>query len=449
MPEHPDHVLDQLLAVDAEYTRAGKAYEGTLPEVFASEKLRHLLAGTGKSYRVNFARTPCDVLLERLAVDAVTHPTAQAVVDDIYADNPMGFEIPDILQRASVFGDAYAIVWTDDEQDSGVAVYGHDPRTVRVFYDPSRPRRKTHAIQVWEDGDHYRYNLYLPDRVERYVSLGPVDGVALSEQKWVEYSDVEGEDFAVPNPLPGRLPVFHFRNQRQYGRPEHKDAFGPQEMINKIAITMMASIDYAGFPQRYALVEESLNPDPADDFGPLPEGSLTDAADYSSPSRRRSEFDASPGATWLLSGTKAVGQFATANTDNFLKPYQSLIQSMAAVTDTPMHYFDLSGGMPSGESFRAANAPLDKKARHRQDTYGVELNSMFDYAVALRGAGPGTQVTWRPVEQVTGKEFWDMQAAKTALGMPTDVAFQEAATPPHAENRPSRAGRQSQHQNLR
>lgn len=420
--------LEALLASEPAYTQAEQYYLGIVPEYFASARLARLLQATSEKFRVNFAATPVDVLLERTKIASVAHPSATLLLEQIWQDNELEFESKDIHRRTYTYGDAYAIAWTDETLASGVSVYGHDPRSVRVFYDPQRPRVKTHAIQAWTDEDlHVRVNMYGPDVLQRYISTAPLrDNIAILDLEFTEYTpDGEGGS-TVPNPVPGIVPVFHFRNDRTYGRPEHIDAYGPQDMLNKVLITMMASIDYAGFPQRYVLTGSTLEPTPAADFGPLPEGMLTTPDAYRGLPQQGAAMDASPGSTWLLNGADLkVGQFSVAESQNFLNASTSIIQMMAAVTDVPMHYFSLSGDMPSGESYRAANGPLNKKASDRQAQLGSAWNDLFDYCLAVNNVPEGADVRWEPVESANDKEFWETQTIKKTLGLPREEVFAE------------------------
>ena len=138
-------------------------------------------------------------------------------------------------------------------------------------------------------------------------------------------------------------------------------------------------------------------------------------------------MEAGPGTTWLLSGSKVtVGQFAVADTNNFLAPITSLIQQMASVTDTPGHYFDRSGQMPSGESFRRAEAPLTDKLADRQAQFGVTWHEVFEYIAAVNGKGDtDAQVSWSPGGVVLDKESWDTAAVQIGTGVPKEQTWLE------------------------
>lgn len=414
----------------AAYDTAAAYYSGTTTERFASARLRQLLASTGESYKINFARTPVDAMLERTEISGFVCPDAGALalLETAWEDNSMGLDAKEVHRMAYEFGDCYLIGWPDDEVPSGVSLYAHDPRGVKVFYDPERPRVKSHAVQVWTgpgtEANGLDRNLtwlfvnaYYPDRVEQYCSM---QGIG-SERSGVHVDLTTVELRLLGEPISndsGILPVFHFRTGRPYGRPEHMDAYGPQDMISKVLITMMAAIDYSGFPQRYVLTGAAL--DGGDDFedGPL----AADTPGLADGSR----MESSPGSTWLLSGDKlSVGQFQVSQSENFLAPAQSLIKMMASVTDTPFHYFDLAGDMPSGESLRAAEAPLAKKVADREAQFGVTWHEVFDYVLALNSQTADAAVSWAPITASKDKDSAETAQIELNAGKPYDVVWTE------------------------
>jgi hypothetical protein len=221
------------------------------------------------------------------------------------------------------------------------------------------------------------------------------------------------------NPTPGTMPVFHFRTARPYGRPEHADAYGPQDMINKLNITMMTSVDFAGFPQRYVLTDSALNPDAeSDNFGPPPDDTLSTDAGLPGIDED-SSLRAGPGETWFLSGARlSVGQFQVSETQNFLNATESLIKQMASVTDVPAYYFDKSSAMPSGESFRRAEAPLNKKLEDRLALLGVTWHEFFDYCLMVNNMAPtDAHITWQPPEVFSDLESWQTAQAQQDAGV--------------------------------
>lgn len=460
-PDYLDEALDALVLHEPEYQRASDYFLGVIEEAFSSQRLRALIGPTGHRYRVNFARTPVDVLSERTNIAGIecSDAAALALLNAVWDANDLDIEAKDLHRLAYEFGDAYLIGWPSDTLEGGVEVYAHDPRCVRVFYDAQQPRIKSHAIHTWVErggatnglgqGLWQRVALYFPDYVEQWVSTNRIDQGDSSQGREYSPYDIEGNgEGIVDNPTPGLIPVFHFRNGRPYGRPEHVDAYGPQDMINKTNITMMSAIDFSGFPQRYVLTDSALNPlDDQDAFGPPPDDTLS--IDEGLPGiGDQSQLRAGPGETWFLSGANlSVGQFQVADTGNFLKATESLIKQMASVCDIPAHYFDRSGQMPSGESFRRAEAPLNKKLDDRLQLFGAAWHEFLNYCLVLNGqAETDAYVTFDPPEVASDKESWDTAMVQQSAGVSVEQTLKErgyddkliaeflgTAAPPEAE----------------
>jgi hypothetical protein len=445
----PAYVSAALLALAADHPRYEEAeeyYLGQTAEFFASRRLQRLIGDAGSAYRINFARTPVDSLLEKTQIQGITGAGDTTYLDDAWDANELGLEAKDIHRRAYEFGDAYLIGWPDDTLPGGVSLYCHDPRDVKVFYNPSRPREKSHAVHVWSDtvedrdGLFLRVNLYWPEYVEQFISTARIDNdrvagidggplIAAGQGGVIDlvpYVSDDAPEGVIVNPVPGTIPVFHFRTQRPYGRPEHADAYGPQNALNKLIINMMATVDYAGFPQRYVTTDSAMEPGPVDDgLGPI-DPNLTEL-DLAQRMSNDSQMEAGPGTTWLLSGSKVgVGQFAVAETTNFLNAIESVIKQMSVVTDTPGHYFDRSGQMPSGESFRRAEAPQNAKLADREAQFGVTWHEVFQYIADVNGKGDtDAQVSWAPPTVQLDLESWQTAQAQIATGIPKDQTWRE------------------------
>lgn len=386
------------------YDEADAYYEGTKEEVFASRKMRQLLGHTGEDFRVNFAATVVDSVLNRLELAGVNTNTkiADDVLGGFFQHNDLMMESNEIHRRALVYGDAYAIVWPDEQ--GNMEVFYNSPKTTTIVYDDENPRRKRFAAKMWQldtpspddNSVRYRLNLYYPDRIERYISKGKPTKRATD---WLEYEEPTSNPF-------GQVPVFHFRTDRPYGKPEHRDAYGPQDAINKLVVTQMYTIDYQGAPQRYALAS-NMQSDEVTDF----EEGDTD----------RENVDAlrhGPGELWFLKGVTEVGQFSPADADAFIKPMREYVRAMASTTATPLHYFERGGTVPSGEALRVAEAPLLKKAHDRQLSFGATWRELFTFVLRAEGRSEDVQVKWHLVESLDSVGLWEVANKKRRAGMP-------------------------------
>lgn len=402
------------------YDLAERYYDGDVPEVFASQTLRKLLAKSGDSYKLNFTATVVDAVLNRIELEAVmgTTEAANAAINRVFEQNELYLESDEIHRRALVYGDCYVMAWPDETGE--ILVSYNSPRSTVIVYDPDNPRRKQFAAKLWQtqldprqpvpaiqvDSPYeqpvlgrmrWNLNLYYADKIVKYVS----DVQLLSTTNDTSWKHTE----TVENPF-GEIPVFHFRTNRPYGRPEHQDGFGPQDAINKLIATAMTTVDYQGAPQRYALSAY---------------GNASEFEDFKEDGDDRENLGTlknGPGELWYLQGVTQVGQFPPADPDAFWKPIQSLVQSMASITHTPLHYFERTINVPSGEALRAAEAPLIKKVQDRELSFGSAWRDLFRFILRTEGIDADVQVKWKAVESMDGLDALDMALKKRAIGFP-------------------------------
>lgn len=387
-----------------EYKTAEDYYEGNAEEVFTSLAVKRALKRTGDRFRLNFAATPVNAVNNRLEITSVSAISEGAgqYLDRVWASNELELEVGQIHKNALIYGDAYLVVWPEGDS---LEVYYNSPKTTVVLYEEENPRLKRCAAKVWEitvDGkDRTRVNLYYADRIEKYISRTERLPQTPKDSDFVpfldDYTDANG---VMSNPL-GRIPVFHFRTERPNGKPEHKNAYEPQDMINKLAVMQMAANDFHGFPQRYALSGEASSE--AADFGDDSEAVVASNT---------------PGEMALFNNIKEVGQFRVADSATFLDPMRVYIRAMATITETPLHYFEPTGNVPSGEALRVAEAPLVKKVRTRQLSFGATWREVFTFILESAGFLEDVQVHWKPVETFDTKEAMEIAYKKIQIGIP-------------------------------
>ena len=128
---------------------------------------------------------------------------------------------------------------------------------------------------------------------------------------------------------------------------------------------MFATIDFLGWPQRYALLElaDAAGSAEFSDFDQdQPDATIT------SDTGRDSGLRAAPGELWTLRA-KSVGEFNAADPKGFIDIWSQCVVAISASTFTPMRFFSDPGGQhPSGDSLRAADLQLKAKIRSRQLT---------------------------------------------------------------------------------
>ena len=284
------------------------------------------------------------------------------------------------------------MVWPDE--DGNLEISYNSPLTTTLVYDPESPRKKLYAVKMWETAEGTRMNIYTPDSIAKYFakSHNVTEGTQWSLQDTVE------------NPF-GEVPVFHFRTNRPFGRPEHRDAYDAQDYINKQFIQSMFVADYQGAPQRYALRKAT-------------EGNeIQDFQEGDTERENDGALKNGPGQLWDLVGYDKVGEFSPADPRVFWEPIKDTIRSMASTTNTPLHYFEKTGNVPSGEALRVAEAPLIKKVQDRQAAFGRAWRDLFKFILKANGLEEDVQVKWKAVESLDELERLDAGLKKRNIGL--------------------------------
>jgi hypothetical protein len=393
------------------YNNAESYYQGSHREVFANSRWSYMFRENG-TYVLNFCKTVVDTVLDRLELASVqaTTQAANKALDELWQENELAIDSTEIHRRALVYGECYAIVWPDEDGD--VTVTYNSPMTTVMIYDDENPRIKKFAAKLWESRDAFNtkwsfMNLYYPDRIEKYKRAGELSLIAGG-------GDGAGWDLVgvVDNPF-GEIPVFHFRTHRPFGTPEHASAIGPQDAINKMVNNHMLTVDYQGAPQRYALSAG---------------GNTAEFDDFDEDQSARDNIDAlksGPGEMWYLNGVSQVGQFNPAPPATFTEPIQAYVAALASLTNTPMHFFSENRLFSSGEALRAAEAPLTKKVRDRQLTFGQTWRELFTFALSIEGFDVDVQVKWASTESLDTTDNWNVASIKRGLGIPPNIILEE------------------------
>jgi hypothetical protein len=411
------------------------------------------------------------------ATDSAASDAATNLVARVIAENQLQTRGRTWNRKALRDGDAYIIVWPDQNFDPdaqpeltgnldvedvatplGVNITYADPRQCRMFYDPENPRKKLFFAQMWvttlpgEKQERIRVNLFYPTRVEKWIS-----SAGTREKRAADFEHFEddtpglsdgGEQLAdavwpMANPY-GEVPVFHLRTDYEYGKPEHRNAFAEQAGISGLVEKMMVTAEFSSYPQRYAIQEadslgnQSIREDPLADHSPADwdhdfnsEGvSLTTINSGLISNETGSEFEANPGSMQLFKNFKAVGQFATADMANFLDPIKQFAQMISTATTTPLWKFSGIGATPpSGESLKVEESGLVQKVLDRMAMLGGEWEHAYEFALKILGVTARIVVSWASPTTNDLKEVWDLAQQQIATGMPRAEAMMRAGIP--------------------
>jgi hypothetical protein len=386
-----------------DYKRAEQYYKAKNPELFGHWRIARALRNTKDRYKLNFAKTPVNALAERLRISSVIvaeaeseaydtidldqehAPTAtplaaendltRAFRRDIWTELKLSRKTREIHKWAGVYGDAYWFVWPTSPEDSTPVIYYNSPLTTRLMYDEEHPDQPEFAIKCWTKHKTKYAVLYYPTQIEYYIQKRNATDKALADGSGWDLYDV------VENPFQ-TLPIFHFHNEDPYGTPEHLDAYGAQDAINKLSTTLVHTSEYEGFPQRFQLTDpnQELGGDASDNDGWDDETTHSDR-DNSTADANEAANESGPG-TILTLKARAAGQFQVADPDAFLKPVEFYIHAMSQMTTTPLRYFESQPNRPNGEAARADDAPFVTKVKDRQSAYEDTYREAFAFAFA-------------------------------------------------------------------
>jgi len=267
----------------------------------------------------------------------------------------------EVHRQSAVKGDAYVVVDFDPEKGKPV-LRRNSPETCRVIY---KGGEKHAAIKKWESNDKsptnpagvrvLRMNIYYPDRVEKWFKMLGRDG----ENKaggWIEWMD-DGDSvwptpWVGPDNEPMGIPVFHFANfpdDEGMGRAEIRSVVPQQDRLNKELVDLSSVLDSQGFPQRWAT-------------------GVTETSGLKS----------NPGEVWSTESESAsFGQFDAADPAGLLKSIESTIVRLADRSRTPRYMLQLSGGTPSGEALKTAEAGFKDKVEDRQTFHGNQWGEVL------------------------------------------------------------------------
>lgn len=444
------------LASSAEAYQVGESYyTGTVKEYFSSPKIRALLKESGSSFRLNFASIPVDARVNRIEVASAvvlsgdggsSEALTKILREKVIEANDLDEDLQDFFRKSAYFGDYYVLVEAPEDEEGetpdSVDVFGNSPLDSRMIYSRSNSRKALYWIKLWEDDSStknepvWRVNLVYPDVIEEYIaSKDPRQG-SVSEADFQELYEI-GEDgqpdvsaWPAVNEY-GKLPVFHLRQGgKPYGSPVHERVYGAQDAINKLNITHMSTVEFQGFPQRYALTELNTSDDDGDeDFIEFnTSGVVTDETRAAATEiKKAGKLRSGPAETWWLSGVKSVGQFDPAQPTVFTEPMEMQVRSMAVLGNTPLYAFDLKGEQPSGESRRRADGPLKSEVAAMERGYEKTVENLYAFALEVLGhPNSVVKIKWAPFDTSTAKDDWDTILLKLDAGVPLRVALSDA-----------------------
>lgn len=422
---HPDILwaVRTLTARADAYQTYADYYAGNHRLAFASKKFRNAFGETLKAFANNRCPAVVDAYANRLKVvgfgdegDGGGQSRAAAAAAAVWRENRMDRRQGEVHQELLVCGDAYVVVWPDP-LSGRPRLYPNDAAQVAVRYDPERPGTVALAAKAWRDDDGgWRLNLYYPDRLEKYRSVGGGKQLPVGERRYEPYQPPEDAAWPVPYAWDfPQVPVFHFAHRAKTGQPGRSllaDVVPLQDALNKAICDMLVAMEFAAFRQRWATgleVETAIDPATGQEVPVAP-------------------FQPGVDRLWTTENEAAkFGEFEAADLGAFLAVQDSFDVKIARASQVPLYWVVPSGTPPSGESLKTADASFVAAAEHLQVAIGNDWEDVLGFCARLLGAEAG-QLTaqWKPAESRSDQEFWTVAQLKEAVGVPPEQLQREA-----------------------
>ena len=381
---------EETAAQQANYVTLREWYDGDQGVPLTDRQREYLETTNGFPWALNYLRLPVELCVERLTVAGFDGPDGiggeDGLIDEWWTSGRMD-GLQNQVHRAAVRdGDTYLLVEWDN--DAGRPIFSHEPahdgtEGMKVHYLSNLRREMTMASKVWTENRFNdrgqlevmrRLNLYLPDRVEKYIESG---------RGWQRF-ETPGEPWPLPWPL-GRIPVIHFRwkdSGGNYGESELKTLIPIQEAINKAALDEMETADKTG-AQLLTLTGATW---PAD----APNVRAGDVLSVSDPA-----------ASW--------GSVPPGDLSQLRERINDYIIRIAQLSHVPLQYFQVTGQIASSATQQADDSQLVAKVRSEAVALGNSWEDAMYIALKLNqeygngrdlARGENVECRWADFERV-------------------------------------------------
>jgi len=364
-----------------------KYYNGDHPLVYSTARLREIFNNTTLvTYIQNWCAVVVDASLDRLSFQGwdSSSETVNSILDNYYRAENLPAVSKAVHKDALVTGNGYLIF---DDIGGAVRVFRNDPLNVTCLYDDEDPTQMKVALKTWLETDWEetgskatRANLYYPDRIEKYVSMGG-----------------HGQNYVLFEELPnrfGKIPVVHFQPYVL----ELQNVITLQDAINKTFCDMMVTGEFNAFKQRWIITNSDL-----------------------------AELRASPQTLWHIPAggsdeeSTRLGEFSASDLNMFLEVMNQLSNSIAIISRTPKHYFLSSGANISGEALTVMESPLVKKVEQHITLFSRKWEEVAHFIVS---EDSDVQTTWGTITTEIPGVVESAMKSLIDLGVPLKTVLQ-------------------------
>jgi len=383
-------------------------YDGDHDTQLSERQRQYLQLKVGEEFNGNYCPIVVDSLVERLTVTGFeTDKAAQAVFWDWWNANRMDHQQGVVHMAAVRDGDSFVLVSWDNEEERPTLTFeqaydGHEGVMVHYSRDTRKPM---FASKRWEDDEKRdRLNLYLPDRVEKYIAD---DG-----DNWEKVTETNGDEWAADL----GIPVIHFAHRDQgynFGRSDLRDVVPIQNAYNKAIIDLVAAADTTAFR-----IYTMLGDDP-------------------------SGLEITPGC-WVYSlkppsgeDSAAIGHIPGEDLSKLIEFKDAFVMEIARISRTPLSFFQVSGHRPAEGTLKQEESPLVARAAKAQTGFGNAWEDVMQMAARLSNYfGPAQGVPklpddlqidtqWQDAETRNDRTYYETLKVKGDLGVPQEILWQE------------------------
>lgn len=401
------------------YQQYRQYLRGEQPLEYATEKFKSAFGRQFQTFAYNRCAPVVDAHADRLQVEGfgADNEAISQEAQDIWDDNQMDVREGQVEVEAFGMGDGYVIV-EKHPKTGDIQIWPQYAESIRVQYSDEEPNRRAWATRRWLEDKYLRFNIYYPDRIEKYRSRQPMSGESIPVEvkaDMLEPWQPEGDaQWPVMLDVDDTVPVFHFANNgrtNSYGQSELRDVIPLQDAINKTVMDMLVAMEFAAFPQRVI-----LDVDVGDD-------ATADAI-----RRFQTGIDRILTLTGSGEGKAAIAEFSAAAMVQYLDVAEKFDQFIARVTKIPSRYLTQEATAISGTSKRMDESAFVSKIEDRQRAFGTVWSEVIRYALRLTGTEvePGAiRVNWVPAAPLSNEEQMEQALGMNSLGFPLDSILRE------------------------
>jgi len=427
MDNYVEKAIDDLRMSSRRYDKFERYYNGVHELSFATEKFQNAFGTQFRAFAMNLCPAVCDAVKDKLKITGFSVDEGPADAEPhaarVWAANKMELRANEIHKEALKNGDAYVIIWPDHL--GRAMLVSNSAANITVTYDEECPGRIIRAVKFWRTAERLtRLNLYFPDRIEKYVTAKPGEGILPDCGEFIPFRDNSvsralpepslphaAAGHIVPNPF-GVVPVFHFANNADLGMPGRSELEGAipiQDGLNKSILDMLVAMEFSAFRQRWvAGIEVEQDAD----------------------GKAIAPFKPGIDRLWVAQDPNSkFGDFEAAQLDQFLKVKDSFRIDIASVTGTPLHYLmPHMRGQPSGETLKKSETRFLAKVRDRQAAFGQVWSDIMEFALKIEGIGGKVRLRtlWEDPSPTSERERLENILLKKQIGLSVSRSLQEA-----------------------